>query len=160
MPRPISTRRRDRWLDGRIDALQLLGLRRSTLDELDWHAHSLFLGGRPADAARLYDLMANLAPLDVRPWRGRGACRATLGLDAEAEADFDRALAIDPADPFALAGRAEVCLRSGRSAEALVDAEAALRACDRDRRAAADLAPRARRLRDLAAIGDGRPIAD
>lgn len=160
MPRPISTRRRDRWLDGRINGPRFLGLRRSTLDQLDWQAHDLFIRGRPAEAARIYELMAALDPADVRPWLGRGACRAVLGLDAEAEADFGRALAIDPAHPFALADRAAVRLRSGRPAEALADAEAALRSCADRRREARALAPRARRLRDLAALGDGRAEGD
>ncbi|MBN8645288.1 MAG: tetratricopeptide repeat protein [Planctomycetes bacterium] len=52
---------------------------------------------------------------------------ADLGRGDEAEADFDRALALEPGDPAALAVRASVRRQSGRRADALADYEAALK---------------------------------
>lgn len=66
--------------------------------------------GRAAETRRELRTMVQRHPAESRGWTALGAVEKAAGDLAAAAASFDRALALQPADPAALGGRARVAL--------------------------------------------------
>ncbi|HEV3162843.1 MAG TPA: tetratricopeptide repeat protein [Isosphaeraceae bacterium] len=147
MPRRRITRRRlDRWLRGKLDTTGLLGLSADDRAELAWQAHQRFEAGELDQAARIFGLLAHLAPPnDVTGALGLAVCLQAQGSLDEAERGYESVLAADPENLFALTNRAEVRLLIGRLEEARADLAAASAILDRG--GPADLRPRIERLK-------------
>jgi tetratricopeptide (TPR) repeat protein len=125
MGRRVNGRRVRRWLRERDGLAPLLGLSSRDRDELLWQAHRRLVRGPVDEAEALYQAMLTLWPNLVDARLGVGACLQSRGDLVEAEAAYGEALAIEPANPLALADRAEVRLLLGRLAEAVADLDAA-----------------------------------
>lgn len=119
--RRFSARRVRRWLSGRTTLWRFLRLRDSDRERLLWEAYRRHRAGAFDEASRLYELAATLWPERVDGAIGLSACRKALGDLAGAESACDRALAIDPAYPYALANRAELRLLRGADEAAAED---------------------------------------
>lgn len=104
-------------LDGR-DAAALVGLGRA-----------LLAVDRPADAQRAFAKALDAGPTPAAHV-GLGLVALRIGAPEKALADFERALELSPRDQEALAGRARAREALGRTAAALADWQAALRASD------------------------------
>jgi tetratricopeptide (TPR) repeat protein len=120
-----------RWLRSNpaADPAKLLRLGTECRDDLAWRAHRLLGKGRVEDAERIYELMIALWPsVRSKAILGLGACCQSRGDLAGALNQYGAVLALDPADAFALANRAEVHLLTRRPDCAIVDLGAARRA--------------------------------
>lgn len=121
----VNGRRVRRWLRGRHGLATLLGLSSRDRTSLLWHAHRRLVRGSVDEALALYHATLALWPGLADARLGVGACLQSRGDLAGAEEAYAEVLATDPANPFALADRAEVRLILGRLAEAAVDLDAA-----------------------------------
>jgi tetratricopeptide (TPR) repeat protein len=74
---------------------------------------------RPEQALEIYGRIASNDPENVEALTGRGLCYFDLDQAAPAEASFQEALRLSPAQPDALLGLAESYRARGRKAEAL-----------------------------------------
>ncbi len=82
------------------------------------HAEDARVAGRWETAAERYEVFLRLRPDHVRARVRAGECRLEAGDAEAADRDFAAALARDPDDPGALAGRGRAALALGRPADA------------------------------------------
>ncbi|MCS7154317.1 MAG: tetratricopeptide repeat protein [Bacteroidota bacterium] len=87
-------------------------------DFLDKYANTLLSTGRVQEALPLYDRILSLAPSRAAFWNNRGFARALIGDLHGAEADWRRALTLDPDLVPALGNLASLLFNTGRHKEA------------------------------------------
>jgi tetratricopeptide (TPR) repeat protein len=98
---------------------------RAKREVLTWHGEVLLWMGEYRGAVRRFDA-AILLGAEVFVYGWRGAARLKLGQAAQAVADLDRAVALDPKDFEALVWRGEANRILGRHDDALRDLDAAI----------------------------------
>jgi tetratricopeptide (TPR) repeat protein len=118
------------WIDGEIGLRDVRGYSDEELTAIARAGVTFYQQGRPAEARAIFLGLAALSPRDAYVARAIGVIEMAGGDADGALASFGRAIALEPADGAAYAGRAEVHLALGR-----------------DDRARADLREAARRLR-------------
>lgn len=88
-------------------------------DAETWYALAVLLHARnrAAEAVEAFERAVALAPECSAYQSSLGFALRTLGEDGRADAVFERAYALDPANPYAVRGHGQALLRSGAAAE-------------------------------------------
>jgi Tfp pilus assembly protein PilF len=122
------------------------GARASSLADRALFGHGLFARGRVREAQVVFESIVSQEPEEAFAYTMLGALFLAQGDDSKALALFGAALALDPDDPAALVGRADIRLQRGQPQAALPDLERAVQADPLGKR------PFSKRARALLAI--------
>ena len=121
-----------RFVRGEITFAQLEGITAEEALSLSETGHAYFTSGRLAQARTIFEGLAAINHLDPYPRQVLGAICEREGSDAQARAHYDVCLSLNHDNPWVLARRGEMRVRSGELKEGVDDL---VQACELDKEA-------------------------